>query len=160
MVLHDLVTLTSTPMSAHPPMSVPNTRARLIQLIRRGSISLGTSTPALFAPSSRTAARIALRPRSVRAARGSSAARWRNGSAATSSSDRAVRTAAATARSGPTTSAVAARVAARSRSNWSGVATVAADRMSMNPDRPSSASTIDSVESEPWVMPAARRVRT
>ena len=66
-----------------------------------------------------------------------------------------VRAAAAVARSGPATSAVAASVAARSRSSWSAVATVAAARMSTRPDVPSSASTMVSVDREPWAMPAA-----
>ena len=70
-------------MRAQPPMRVPTTRRRLTQLTRRGSISLGTSTPAAAAPCSRNAVRVAFLPRRDLEATGSRAARWRKGRAPT-----------------------------------------------------------------------------
>ena len=160
MVLHDLLTLIRTPIRAHPPMSVPTTRARVTQLIRRGSISLGTSTPTAAAPCSRRPTRRAFLPRRVRDATGSRAARCRNGRAPTMTSAGADRTAAATARSGPATTAAAARTAAASRSSWSTEATVEAVRKSTMPAASSSSTTIVSVERAPWAMRADRRMRS
>src|SRR5664280_2326515 len=160
MVLHDLVTLTRTAMRAHPPTRVPTTRARLTQLTRRGSMSLGTSTPAAAAPWSRKPVRMAFLPRRAFDATGASAARCRNGNASTRASDGTIRAAAAMVRSGPATTARAARVAAMSLLSWSALATVDAARKSTIPVEPSSSTTMVSVDREPWAMPVSRSAIT
>ena len=58
----------------------------MTQLIRRGSMSLGTSTPAAAAPCSRRATSAAFFPRKDREATVSRAARWRKGRAPTTAS--------------------------------------------------------------------------
>ena len=53
-VSNDCVTSMSTPISAQPPISVPTIRIRFVQLIRRGSASLGSSIDLALAACSRT----------------------------------------------------------------------------------------------------------
>ncbi len=116
MTLKDPEASVSTPMMSHNPTRLPMTISRLGQLMRLASTSLGTSTPAAFARSSRNPFRKPFCGRVMRSVSGSRVERCKRVRTAWMVSVSSTRHVAATARSVPTTAAAAATAAARSRS--------------------------------------------
>ena len=111
-------------MRAHPPMRVPTTRTRLTQLIRRGSMSLGTSTPAAAAPAPEGRPGCLLPPEGLGGHRVEGGSLEEGEGSHQGVGGQRSQSPRQPLAPGPATSATAARTAAVSRSSWSSVATV------------------------------------
>ena len=149
----------STPTMAHRPIRLPSTMARLAQLIRLASTSLGTSTPAAAARDWRSAGSRPFCDLAIRTVAGSSVDRcsWVRMAWMVAVSRTWVAT--AVTRSVPASTAAAATAAARSRSVRPAGAEDEARRKSRR-HGPSGVTTTVCGLSAPCAMPAARSAST